>query len=95
MDTRVVSGPVPERVRQRRRAFTKALRYADSLKAYPRGEIAGDRYLPFHACDVVELIETRPYRGLSELKPTEAITKHPKQRGSDTSAKAMFSLHAS
>lgn len=59
------------RLVQRRKAFSRALEYVDGLEAYPHNEeIEGMavRTFPFHNNDLVELIETRQYRGFNGLK---------------------------
>lgn len=59
------------RVVQRREAFSRALGYADTLEVYPASEeiegMAVDTF-PFHEEDLVEMIQTRPFRGLERLK---------------------------
>jgi len=57
-------------LRQRHEAFSRALEYANKLKAYPHGEEIEEmavRTFPFHEKDLVELIETRPFRGFESL----------------------------
>lgn len=63
--------PVNPRLVKRRRAFCKAMDYANALEIYPRGEEIDEmatQISPFHANDLMEMIATRQYRGLGPLR---------------------------
>ena len=75
-----IGEPADHRLGQRRQAFSLALEYANTLKVYPpSGEIEGMavRTFPFHREDLVEMIETRKHRGLTELKRRKRETVSP------------------
>lgn len=57
--------PADPRRAQRHEAFAQALKYVDSLRVYPQDEELRKMVttvFPFHINDLIEMIETRPFR---------------------------------